>query len=1204
GGTYTITATDQNGCVTFDTFTVGMPPAPPVAPVLDTPVQPTCSTNAGSITVLSPTGTGYSYSINSSPFQGTPVFNGLQPNTYSIVVKYPDGCISQPAQAIINPAPGTPATPQAVASALQCGDINGTVTVNQPLGTDLTYSLDNGPFQASPVFNAVPPGIYPVVAKNSAGCISPVGYVTVNPAPVAPVIQATQVNPDCAGTMGSIVVTAPVGTGYMYSLDGGTPQASPVFNNLAQGTYTIVADNGIACPATRQFTLSQPSSLFVFGTIIQDATCSSPGSFTVTFPVGPEYTYSVNGGAPQTSVVFNNLPVDDYIITAVSTNGCVHQGTFRISTPAPPATPVASASVLDCEDTTGSIVVVFPTGSDITYSINGTAGPFQASPLFTGLIPDTYEVTVKNGKDCTSSRMVTINPAPASPAMPDVTTPVINCGNTTTSLTVNSPTGTGLTYSINGTAGPFQSSRLFTGITSGTYNVIARNSAGCYSPVKQVEVEPAPVVPAAPQATASVLACGDTTGTITFTNPTGSDIIYSINGTAGPFQASPVFNNVAPGTYTLIVETVQGCRSATKQIVVNPAQAAPAITATITPINCTGGSTATIEVTAPTGAGYMYSIDSGTPQASPIFTGLNAGTYTITAVNGNNCISTQSFTINPPTAAPAMPVVSAPALACGDTTGTITILSPRGSGLTYSINGEDGPFQPSPVFNNVSPNLYDVVVRNSSGCFSPVSQVTINPAPAAPLLVANKTDETCTALGSITITAPVGTGYSYSINGGTPQTSRTFNNLSAGTYTLTADNGSGCISTKEINIGAPVYPSVPQYSVTDTDCSNATGSIIITNYVVGNQYQLDSGPWQSSATFSNLMPGLYTVTVRSANGCTVSNTVQAEINTPPAPAPSPGTITGNNDVCAGETLQLVNTVTGGIWSSGNETIATVDNNGLVTALRAGTVTIGYTVGTTCTAMATKTITVYALPAPNIEDMYLCQNNDTLEVESGVLASGLSPADYIFTWSKDGSALTYTTPNIIINQPGTYTVTATNRVTGCVGEDSAVVGLSSPAIAYATVGQDFNYNQTITVHVDGASKGIYEYSLDNENWQNEPYFSNIYEGIYTVYIRDINGCSPIELEVYALNYPRFFSPNGDGVRDTWNITGLRNQKDAYIYIFDRYGKLVASIKPSGPGWDGTYNGERLPATDYWFTLMYQSPNTGAAKEFKAHFSLLR
>ncbi|PZR07021.1 MAG: hypothetical protein DI539_24175, partial [Flavobacterium psychrophilum] len=122
------------------------------------------------------------------------------------------------------------------------------------------------------------------------------------------------------------------------------------------------------------------------------------------------------------------------------------------------------------------------------------------------------------------------------------------------------------------------------------------------------------------------------------------------------------------------------------------------------------------------------------------------------------------------------------------------------------------------------------------------------------------------------------------------------------------------------------------------------------------------------------------------------------------------------------------------------------------------------------------------------------------------------------------------------------------------------------------------------------------------------FTNVSPGSHTVTVRDTNpdACDEtIITGAEVVDYPNFFTPNGDNFNDFWNVIGL-NQPDAKIYIFDRYGKLLKQISAVGKGWDGTYNGAQMPASDYWFTVTYREYNgsISVTKEFRAHFSLLR
>jgi gliding motility-associated-like protein len=158
----------------------------------------------------------------------------------------------------------------------------------------------------------------------------------------------------------------------------------------------------------------------------------------------------------------------------------------------------------------------------------------------------------------------------------------------------------------------------------------------------------------------------------------------------------------------------------------------------------------------------------------------------------------------------------------------------------------------------------------------------------------------------------------------------------------------------------------------------------------------------------------------------------------------------------------------------------------------------------------------------------------------------------------------------------------------------------------TITNAFSDNQTITITVDGY--GTYLYSLDDGPRQASNVFENVSLGEHYVTVWDSEGgvaasCDPLILTgVQIIDYPHYFTPNGDGIHDTWNVIGLQNQPSAKIYIFDRYGKLIKEISPQSPGWDGTYNGNLMPSTDYWFKVNYSEAD--AIKEFKAHFSLKR
>ncbi len=262
----------------------------------------------------------------------------------------------------------------------------------------------------------------------------------------------------------------------------------------------------------------------------------------------------------------------------------------------------------------------------------------------------------------------------------------------------------------------------------------------------------------------------------------------------------------------------------------------------------------------------------------------------------------------------------------------------------------------------------------------------------------------------------------------------------------------------------------------------------------------------------------------------------------------------------------------------------------------------------CFAVASLTLQVNPLPEFDLDDSYiLCVNtNGTEIVNIPVLDTGLSNTAYSFEWSYNGTVLaSETSSSLLATQGGTYSVivtdTSSSTVTSCSSMDTAEVIESEPPMLVAElVTQLFGNSNDIEAVATGI--GDYEYNLDGGPWQDSGVFTDVSSGLRVITARDKLGCGIASVEVLVIDYPLYFTPNGDNNHDTWNIAGI--ESSAIIYIFDRYGKLIKQLSPRGSGWDGTFNGNMLPTSDYWFTVIYNEPLTGNPKEFKAHFTLKR
>lgn len=247
------------------------------------------------------------------------------------------------------------------------------------------------------------------------------------------------------------------------------------------------------------------------------------------------------------------------------------------------------------------------------------------------------------------------------------------------------------------------------------------------------------------------------------------------------------------------------------------------------------------------------------------------------------------------------------------------------------------------------------------------------------------------------------------------------------------------------------------------------------------------------------------------------------------------------------------------------------------------------------------INLHVWPLPNIivsDTATVCLNTRAYIT----LSAGISGNQYSYLWSTGAIGRT-----ISVNESGTYTVTVTDNSHPQLCSKERVITVTASNVAQITdvLVTDLADNNTVTVVAVpvGGVQSTYLYSIDNPNgpWQESPYFEHVGEGLHTVYVYETNGCGIVSDRVGVLSIPGYFTPNGDAKNDYWRIPGLSGQNyiGSKIFIYDRYGKLLTFVLPGGTGWDGTFNGNPLPATDYWYVISLTDGRT-----IKGHFSLLR
>ncbi len=248
------------------------------------------------------------------------------------------------------------------------------------------------------------------------------------------------------------------------------------------------------------------------------------------------------------------------------------------------------------------------------------------------------------------------------------------------------------------------------------------------------------------------------------------------------------------------------------------------------------------------------------------------------------------------------------------------------------------------------------------------------------------------------------------------------------------------------------------------------------------------------------------------------------------------------------------------------------------------------------------LTVNPTPVITMEDNYqICTDNPDLSI--------MAPAGFDrYQWfNLNGSSPNpiSTNQDVTISSTGTYRLEVgydypnNGEITSCYDSTDFEVTPSNKAIFDNIEVIDFSEKNSIYIEVTG--DGDYEYSIDGLEFFDSNIFEQVPAGFVTVQVRDKNGCGVVEKEISVLGYPKFFTPNGDGFNDKWSLIGYspKNQMNTSISIFDRYGKKVAEIGPENHNWNGTYNSQPLPSSDYWFKI-----NLEDGRLIKGHFSLKR
>jgi gliding motility-associated-like protein len=871
-GNYSIMVQDVNGCqITSSENLID----PTILSFSASSTDENCAAVDGSLTINASGGTGLlQYSIDGGTLQSSNIFNSLVAGTYSVLVQDANGCQTTSIENV-NSAGGISLNNLSAINPTCNGANDGIINITATGGSGtLTYSINGGSsFQNSGFFTGLAGNTYSVIVQDVNLCQVTSSITLTEPSNIT--FSSILSQPLCNGdNNGSIEINATGGTGSLqYSVDGGvTFQSSSLFSNLTAGSYSILIEDANSCQQSGTISLNDPNALTYSATITNETCSNSNGSITITASGGTgALQYSIDGGVNfQNSANFTGLPGFNYNIIIEDVNGCQLSGSETIINENAPA--ITSINTTDplCFGDDGIIIIQISGGTGtMQYSIDGGI-TFGGSPSFTAQAGN-YSIVVEDGNGCQTNSSTTINEPQAISFTSTVTNE--NCGVVDGSITINGSGGTGaFIYSID--AGiSFQSNNLFNGLTSGTYNLVVEDANGCQAAnTENVGGSGGSVVNNITTASPSCNSGND--GEITINASGGTaPLLYSIDGGTS-FQSSNSFTTVAAGSYVIVVQDDSGCQTFDNTSITDPILIT--YSSSSNDETC-GSSDGSISIFANGGSGsYQFSIDGGlTLQSSGIFTGLNAGIYSIVIEDANGCQVAGIETIGSTGGATITNSSSTDPNCYGENTGSINITANGGTGtLNYSIDGGI-TFQSSGLFSNLNGGTYTVLVEDANGCqtFSSINII----EPAELISIISIVEATCgTANGSATATAGGGTGnISYQWDDPNNQTTATASNLFAGIYHLTLTDDNGCIlqdSALISNLGDPAI-IVSSTNVICFGDNNGTASATAIGGIIPYSYLWNDPNNQTTSTATGLSSGTYLIQVTDDVGCIAFETV-------------------------------------------------------------------------------------------------------------------------------------------------------------------------------------------------------------------------------------------------------------------------------------------------------------------------------------------
>ncbi|MCC6461871.1 MAG: hypothetical protein IT260_15455 [Saprospiraceae bacterium] len=1028
----------------------------------------------------------------------TYVITGLPAGTYVVSVTDINGCTAiKPAQITQGPALSL----SMVVSNITCaspnsGSIDLTVTGGAP-----GYA-----YNWSHIFNAQDPsglaaGTYTVTVIDAYGCSKTTSATLTNPPNFT--LSTVPTPASCFGEAdGALNLTVTGGTApftYNWSHLPGNNDPEDL-NNISSKTYTVTVTDANACTKSIARFVPQPSKMFATG-VPTPATCAMNDGSINLLPSGGLPPYTFNWSHSEITEDVDELSAGNYEVTLTDSHGCTATNSFTIV-----FKPNFTLDIAPTPSTCGNAE------GTANLTITGGAAPFTyqwsngaTTQNLTGLAAGYYSVTATSNVGCSGSKSGFVGNSDG----PMITLVATNagCSGTTGYIDITVTGGTpGYTFQwSNGNT----TQDLFN-LSPGTYTVTVIDATGCMNIGSTVIAGATPIVPTIQNV--AVTCYGGNMGGISI-GVSGGVLPYTYIWNNGATTQNIQF--LTANTYTVTITDGQGCTASTSATVTQWPQLN--VSATVTQVECYGGATGTIDVTASGGAGiFTYLWTNG--QTTQDINGLVAGQYCVSITDQAGCMQNMCWTIAQPTLV-SMQTQTIAASCSGAAEGGID-LTLSGGTPGYSFNWNNSGTTEDLI--NLPAGAYTVTVTDGNACtYTQTVTVPASASTATVVAIASPASACGLADGGLQVEmnnaeAPYSfhwaNGTGTGDGSGMATTPFLISGLNAGVYQLTITDAKGCTATTEQAIGSPM--SLNAVATPISSCLSADGTITVNisgatpeyafSWTSGAQTGSGSNLNASPITLDNLQAGDYRISVTNTAGCfafaeaTVAQTASLDIAMVSTPA-----------TCNGEGNGALNTTVSGGTQPYTYQWTTTSTTAGVSSLLAGIYTVTVTDFSGCTATASATV---GQPDPIILQLavtpILCQGGNTGSID--LSEQGGTPG-FTYQWSNNTN--TQDLANLVA---GTYTVTAVDSQ-GCSKTEEAFVAAASAGFTLSAIGTPatgclLSDGELAIQVVGGTPNYAYQWSNgtttgDGSAIPSSPFvFGGLATGTYTVTVTNGDGCT--------------------------------------------------------------------------------------------------